>query len=139
MIDRDIFCVACGYNLRGLVPESKCPECGRSILESMCPAPRPLSLTQKAVRLSLVTLSAAAFLFGVLGWAVRPDWTGYNMWKMLSNDMLRASQRIGVATAFIWIALLMVSRRARQDHWSWWCLALCVSALFWYSVAPIAP
>lgn len=29
-IDRDIYC-ECGYNLRGLTPEHKCPECGRAV------------------------------------------------------------------------------------------------------------
>jgi hypothetical protein len=26
--DDDSFCVSCGYNLRGLPPDSRCPECG---------------------------------------------------------------------------------------------------------------
>lgn len=34
-IARDVFCVGCGYNLRGLSPEQGCPECGRAIAPSL--------------------------------------------------------------------------------------------------------
>lgn len=30
-LDLDLACVECGYNLRGLEPETKCPECGRAV------------------------------------------------------------------------------------------------------------
>jgi len=30
-IDVDIACVSCGYNLRGLAPDGRCPECGTAI------------------------------------------------------------------------------------------------------------
>ena len=32
-------CAECGYNLHGLPPESRCPECGRPIAESVAAAP----------------------------------------------------------------------------------------------------
>lgn len=32
----DVLCVQCGYNLRGLVPTGRCPECGTAIAESFC-------------------------------------------------------------------------------------------------------
>ena len=31
----DLPCIQCGYNLRGLDPESTCPECGASISDSL--------------------------------------------------------------------------------------------------------
>ncbi len=34
-IDVDILCVHCGYNLRGLTSEGRCPECGGAIADSM--------------------------------------------------------------------------------------------------------
>ncbi|MDO8629812.1 MAG: hypothetical protein Q7R41_04905 [Phycisphaerales bacterium] len=33
-IDYDIACIFCGYNLRGLVPTGRCPECGSNIADS---------------------------------------------------------------------------------------------------------
>src|SRR5512145_2761759 len=30
-IDMDVQCVSCGYNLRGLLPEGRCPECGTAV------------------------------------------------------------------------------------------------------------
>jgi hypothetical protein len=34
-LDRDIACLSCGYNLRGLAPNGSCPECGRAIADSL--------------------------------------------------------------------------------------------------------
>lgn len=34
-IARDVACIHCGYNLRGLSPEGRCPECGRGVLQSL--------------------------------------------------------------------------------------------------------
>ena len=31
MIDSDLPCLACHYNLRGIAPQGKCPECGHPI------------------------------------------------------------------------------------------------------------
>ncbi len=31
----DILCVHCGYNLRGLTSDGRCPECGGAIVDSM--------------------------------------------------------------------------------------------------------
>jgi hypothetical protein len=33
--ERDVPCLNCGYNLRGLVPEGSCPECGALIVRSL--------------------------------------------------------------------------------------------------------
>lgn len=33
--DRDIACIFCGYNLRGLLPTGRCPECGSNITDSI--------------------------------------------------------------------------------------------------------
>ena len=35
IISSDVFCSQCGYNLRGLSPSNKCPECGHEIAESL--------------------------------------------------------------------------------------------------------
>jgi uncharacterized repeat protein (TIGR04138 family) len=33
--DRDLPCVECDYNLRGLAPEGRCPECGADVRDSI--------------------------------------------------------------------------------------------------------
>jgi hypothetical protein len=35
VIDRDLYCVECAYNLRGLDPAGRCPECGNDISLSL--------------------------------------------------------------------------------------------------------
>ena len=35
----DVTCAQCGYRLRGLAPESNCPECGHAIADSIKTAP----------------------------------------------------------------------------------------------------
>ncbi len=35
VIDRDVACASCGYNLRGLAPDGRCPECGAPIANSL--------------------------------------------------------------------------------------------------------
>ncbi len=34
-LDKDLSCMGCGYNLRGLSPEGLCPECGRPISDAL--------------------------------------------------------------------------------------------------------
>jgi predicted RNA-binding Zn-ribbon protein involved in translation (DUF1610 family) len=34
-VNENVACDKCGYNLRGLVPEERCPECGTYVTESL--------------------------------------------------------------------------------------------------------
>ncbi len=34
-VDRDVSCVTCGYNLRGLQEDGKCPECGEKVSDTL--------------------------------------------------------------------------------------------------------
>jgi hypothetical protein len=43
-LDQDLSCAACGYNLRGLRRDGRCPECGGSIARSIEEAQRGVSL-----------------------------------------------------------------------------------------------
>jgi uncharacterized repeat protein (TIGR04138 family) len=35
MLDRDLHCIGCNYNLRGLPWNGKCPECGKTVRETL--------------------------------------------------------------------------------------------------------
>src|SRR5436190_21742856 len=35
IIDQERFCIGCGYNLRTLHWQAKCPECGRAVLDAL--------------------------------------------------------------------------------------------------------
>src|SRR5436190_17376923 len=35
IIDQERFCIGCGYNLRTLHWQAKCPACGRAVLDSL--------------------------------------------------------------------------------------------------------
>jgi hypothetical protein len=80
---RDVACSACGYNLRGLAVQGRCPECGQevsvSLAEYVVPDaaavaidPRWRRRMTEAVVLALLGLGLA--LAGVLGWPgfIRP-------------------------------------------------------------------
>jgi uncharacterized repeat protein (TIGR04138 family) len=46
-INEDVPCLGCGYNLRGLTLEHRCPECGRPVAESAFVAETPEELLKK--------------------------------------------------------------------------------------------
>jgi hypothetical protein len=56
-IDTDFACAACDYNLRGLVRESVCPECGTSIARSL--AAQPMLAWRPGFRLGVFALAVA--------------------------------------------------------------------------------
>lgn len=58
VIDGDLPCVECGYNLRALMYDHRCPECGRSIAESIA----EYGNAQKMAR----TRIGVACVFGVI-------------------------------------------------------------------------
>lgn len=70
-ISTDLHCVACGYNLRGLPAEGRCPECGTEISRSRLLFRRPdlvrLGLALTGVSFLIICLYPAAVLLRVIG------------------------------------------------------------------------
>jgi hypothetical protein len=73
VLDRDVACASCKYNLRGLPLDGKCPECGGSIADSIeadehCRSLAPEPFTEGRVVLALLEggiLTIAALAIGI--------------------------------------------------------------------------
>jgi hypothetical protein len=70
-LDRDLFCFACGYNLRGLSSEGSCPECAAPVSksvqgETLAAAADPRWLRRLRIGIVLLLLAPLVSLAGAL-------------------------------------------------------------------------
>jgi len=134
MIDHDLPCVACEYNLRGLSPEGRCPECGNLIIDSINRIGNddPPSLIYRLVRLAVITISASAWLMGIAGcWLIGPQWSNWTPKRILGSEMCAEATFAFAVTALVSLALLVAYRRARKDRVIWFCLVLSFVGAWW--------
>src|SRR5690242_3809775 len=72
-LDHDLICVACGYNLRGLRQDGRCPECGGTIARSIEEARRGVTLAELRaawrVCLCLLIGCGGAFVVALTGFS----------------------------------------------------------------------
>jgi hypothetical protein len=66
VIDRDLLCRGCGYNLRGLLPTGSCPECATEIAVSLIPS----SLSQSKASDFRLTDAGALMILIVCCWEI---------------------------------------------------------------------
>ncbi len=59
IINDDVACIQCGYNLRTLDASADCPECGRPVAESLEQPLRPLSKLERLIFCAVLTASIA--------------------------------------------------------------------------------
>lgn len=134
----DACCTRCGYMLRGLAPDSKCPECGRSVAESL----RPRFVTSatdaqiKRARLG-IALWAVAILVPVLAelhvtfvvltspqhWAALMDRTSlyehYYRWGWRIWGYTRAGAVVVLEAGALAIVLLTARATLANRRWLW--------------------
>ncbi|TWT44277.1 hypothetical protein RAS1_06870 [Phycisphaerae bacterium RAS1] len=59
-IERDLYCTACGYNLRGLIRSGRCPECAEAVERSFQSAALALVDPRRRWRIAAALLAAGA-------------------------------------------------------------------------------
>ena len=135
MIDRDLLCLKCEYNLRGLSTEGRCPECGIPIMASIN---RPgkhdqAPLLYRLLRVAILTTTATAWIMDFVGLSLIGErWTNWTPERRLGYDICCEAERALAVTAIASLALVVVSRRARRDPVIWICLCLSVFAWWWF-------
>lgn len=137
----DLPCVRCGYNLRGLSPDGRCPECGADVCASLVdPGIKPLTHSNPAwvrtVREALLLLLAAAASeiavsagvvpyrhnhLDVIAAAVANVLACYGVWKLAAperdergraeNVAIRSFMRAG---AVAWLCFLPAAEMTRE-------------------------
>lgn len=114
-IDRDVMCIGCGYNLRGLRPLGDCPECGLRLDRSLRRGPEPVVdewriQTGMAIRLetwvAICTAGCCAFggLVGILNHeGLTQPHPGRN--ETVGHILMRQT----IAWMRLWLLLLLVA------------------------------
>lgn len=103
----DLMCLVCGYNLRGLVRDGHCPECGHSILRTI------------VVRQGMTKRELAALAFRVVAlWFLLKTLTEIlQVWRFLNGDwleLLLTVSLIGTVVgllALVWWKAEMLARQ----------------------------
>jgi hypothetical protein len=131
MIEHDIDCMQCGYNLRGLAGDGLCPECARSVAESIKWAAdrRPERAWIKCVRAALLLVVAS----GALGMVAIPNSRGMDAPLRPWQQMLTLAAGLA-SVAAVWL----VARREKHRDWPAWQLGALPIAAAVTMLPPIA-
>lgn len=139
-IDHDIVCSACGYNLRGLLPDGKCPECGTPIAESVTPRPPVVPPAYRLVRLGILVSSIGAGTLGILSCVFKPRISNITPSTVFWSYAAEVAAATCLLTAILALSALILRRYARRDRIIWFCLLLdVVASLLFHDVAVRIP
>lgn len=118
-IREDIFCITCRYNVRGLDPHGRCPECGTSIANSM-PFRTWRSTVYPFLPASLlISFMSALFYFAIIC-RFYLQWMAYN-----AIGGLVVVLALGTPAALIAWPLMRRSLPAR----TWWPYAMFIAMM----------
>lgn len=129
-IDEDLIC-RCGYNLRGLPPSGKCPECGTPIHNAIATRQSAPPLVYRIVALAIETTTLFAVLMGLFGWTTRPEISHWSARKLLAQNIIDYVCLVGVLVVIASATFLSSSSRARKDKWVWLCLIISIINTLW--------
>ena len=128
-IDQDLTCVTCGYNLRGLSPDGRCPECGELISKTISGVRPPLPSGYRMARLALLTLCAGGWCLVAAANAFRVQHPRHLFYFW--GDVATVGILAGVLVLAGSLGLLFFSRSARRDGLIWACLLVSLWASYW--------
>ncbi|MBE7506563.1 MAG: hypothetical protein HS101_09790 [Planctomycetia bacterium] len=101
-IDADLECVGCGYNLRTLARDAKCPECAVPVADSVDAFP-PAFLFRRWSSIRWIRLGLLLWVLSILAWA---------------GGLIYCTMRVAWATE-LWIAARWSYNAVIQGHVSW--------------------
>jgi hypothetical protein len=125
-VERDLPCLKCNYNLRGLAANGRCPECGDPVWKTRLTRPDHRAF-QRFERLRVMYGLAAIGCF-CLAWYANSEYpNGPN-----TADPRKAGLRVlfTISGTGSWILIasgicwLIASRYPRRSKFTWWMLAL---------------
>jgi hypothetical protein len=128
-IDHDLICVSCGYNLRGLSPSGRCPECGSLIAATINRGRPPLPLHYRLARVALVALCAGSgsLVAAAAAFRVQHPRSLWYFW----GDVGGVGILVGLVVLAASFGFLLFFRSARRDILVWACLPISLCLVWW--------
>lgn len=102
LIDSDLECIGCGYNLRTLTRDANCPECAAPVADSVDAFP-PAFLFRRWSSIRWIRLGLLLWVLSILAWA---------------GGLIYCTMRVAWATE-LWTAVLWSWHAAVQGNVSW--------------------
>ncbi|GMU24426.1 MAG: hypothetical protein AMXMBFR13_45000 [Phycisphaerae bacterium] len=133
-IARDFSCQFCGHNLRGLLLDDRCPECGRPIRDTL-KGPPPYSPGYRLARLMIGTAIAVVWCMGIVACQylehrhdlLRPG-------GIFGGQIAGRTQTASFVLAALSLATLAVFPRTRRDRLMWLYLVASSVGACWLSL-----
>jgi len=107
-------CCVCGYCLRGLPPDWKCPECGTPTSVKKKPSP---PLLYRCVRLAVVAFMLGTWIIGAIGWRCQQE-KRRSFWWPLGREF--CFYAYDLRKIFMILPIVMLLWRPNRRDWFIW-------------------